>query len=119
MLTSNRSGGGNVPNPEMDRSQPPLRWMSYEASAAGLRLLPFDTAWEIKANLAVHESLTTIWWLFEALPWKRLTYRNEHGQTNRYALNNDVSLVHGILTIGLPQTSSRSRSSYSPGTKDS
>ncbi|EIM79299.1 uncharacterized protein STEHIDRAFT_36800, partial [Stereum hirsutum FP-91666 SS1] len=63
--------------------QPPLRWMSYEASAAGLRLLPVSTAWEIKANLAVHESLTTVWWLFEALPWKRLTYRNEHGQTNR------------------------------------
>lgn len=85
----------------MDRSQPPLRWMSYEASAAGLRLIPVSTAWEIKANLAVHESLTTVWWLFEALPWKRLTYRNEHGQTNRYARNATVLLFRLILTSDL------------------
>jgi hypothetical protein len=36
------SGGGNIDNLAMDRSRPPLRWMVFEAGAAGLRTAQFE-----------------------------------------------------------------------------
>jgi hypothetical protein len=35
------SGGGNVENPSLDRTRPPLRWMIFEASHLGLQFHPF------------------------------------------------------------------------------
>lgn len=72
-------------NPDMDKSQPPLRWMSYEATAAGLRMAPFKSKWDLKPTVNIHESLSGVWHLFEWLPWGRLTYRDCHTMTHRYA----------------------------------
>lgn len=77
------SGGGNVPNVDMDLSAPSLRWMSYQATAAGLRVQPVTGNWEFDAPITVHESLVWSWWPFEVIPWVRLTYRDERDSTRR------------------------------------
>ena len=77
------SGGGNVKNPTLDRTRPPLRWMVFEAESMGLRLNTFERDLETAEYIEVHESLTFIWWLLELLPLKRLSYksRSERGTT--------------------------------------
>lgn len=73
-------GGGNVKNVGMDRSQPPLRWMVFEAAAHGLRMAEFARKRPKNETIEIKESLTGIWWLLELFPFKRLTYtREEHG----------------------------------------
>ena len=72
-------GGGNVLNPDLDRSGAPLLWMSYEAISAGLLMEPSNVQWKWEQLGDVHESLTGfIWNLFEYLPFKRRTYRDSH-----------------------------------------
>ena len=75
------SGGGNVLNPDMDRSRPPLRWMVFEAGAAGLRTARFERELRLAdGHINVVESMTWQWFLLELCPFKRLTYtRNEDG----------------------------------------
>ncbi|TFK18430.1 WD40 repeat-like protein [Coprinopsis marcescibilis] len=67
-------GGGNRQNKNMDRSRPPLRWMVYEANAAGLRTRDFERELLPQEQVEIKESLTGLWHAFECLPFKRLTY---------------------------------------------
>lgn len=67
----------------MNRSDPPLRWMSYEAAAAGLRLLPFEREWKIKPEISIHESLTGPWKVLEWLPVNHLTYGDKNTAKRR------------------------------------
>lgn len=91
-------------NPTMDQSKPSLRWMSYEATAAGLRLAPLGTDWDIKdPKLIVHESLTSIWWPLEILPVKQLTFRGQEETVRKYVaynFHNDCEYL-SIWCIGL------------------
>ena len=80
-------GGGNVENVEMDRSRPPLRWMVFEAGAVGLRTAPFERELSAGEQFDIKESLRGIWWLFEFIPFKRLTFtRQKNGKedTHKY-----------------------------------
>ncbi|KJA23408.1 hypothetical protein HYPSUDRAFT_39890 [Hypholoma sublateritium FD-334 SS-4] len=78
-------GGGNTKNVGMDRSQPPLRWMVFEAAAHGLRTAEFARKRPKNEIIEIKESLTGIWWLLELLPFKRLTYtRDEHGSSTTH-----------------------------------
>ena len=76
-------GGGNVLNPDLDRSGAPLLWMSYEATLAGLLMEPLEmeSKWEQFGD--VHESLRGVWKLFEYLPFNRLTYGDTRSMTIR------------------------------------
>ncbi|EIM79565.1 uncharacterized protein STEHIDRAFT_69324 [Stereum hirsutum FP-91666 SS1] len=69
----------------MNRSDPPLRWMSYEATAAGLRLEPFTREWEIQSKINVHESLAGPWYILEYLRLTHLTYDGASNVTRWYA----------------------------------
>ena len=71
-------------NLSMDHSGPPLRWMSYEATSAGLRLKPFRGRWKLEKLIEVNESLTGLWHTFEWLPFKRLSYKGAADVTWRY-----------------------------------
>ena len=74
-------GGGNVANAGMNRSRPPLRWMVFEAGAAGLRMAQFKRKLSSGEQIDVKESLTWHWWILEILPLKRLTFtRREDGK---------------------------------------
>jgi hypothetical protein len=76
-------GGGNVLNPDLNRSGAPLLWMSYEAISAGLLKEPSNVEWKWKQLGDVHESLTGVWKLFEYMPLNRLSYRDPEGMTWR------------------------------------
>ncbi|KAI0311851.1 hypothetical protein OF83DRAFT_1287291 [Amylostereum chailletii] len=76
-------GGGNVENPDMDRARPPLRWMCFEAAAAGLRLHPIQRELKPGEKNEVRESLTWVWWLLELLPLKRLSYERTGTDSTR------------------------------------
>ncbi|KIM35804.1 hypothetical protein M413DRAFT_14372 [Hebeloma cylindrosporum] len=74
-------GGGNVDNPRMDRSRPPLRWMVFEAGALGLRTEPFERELARHEQIEIKESLTPLWWPLELFFFNRLTYtRREEGK---------------------------------------
>ena len=75
------SGGGNVDNQAMDRSTPPLRWMVYEAGAAGLRTALFHGTKEKLGEINIIESLTWRWLIFEILPFTRLTFTQKQEMT--------------------------------------
>ncbi|EIM79559.1 uncharacterized protein STEHIDRAFT_69301 [Stereum hirsutum FP-91666 SS1] len=62
---------------------PSLRWMSYQATAAGLRVQPVTGKWDFAAPITIHESLTRSWWPFEMVPWVRLTYHGAKNSTMR------------------------------------
>lgn len=81
VLTADNRGGGNVKDQELHRPVAPLRWMCYEATAAGLRMKPLEAKWGITKHVELHPSLTPGWWPFELLPWKRPSYRSENGVT--------------------------------------
>ena len=76
------SGGGNVENLSLDRGNPPLRWMSYEATQAGLRMISFEASrfhnWE---DFNPKPSLQGAWWLLEVLPIRRLSFRDHKHTT--------------------------------------
>ena len=67
-------GGGNVHNPGIDRSRPPLRWMVFQAGALGLRTKPFERELARHEQINIIESLTPGWWLLELCCLHRLTY---------------------------------------------
>jgi hypothetical protein len=76
------SGGGNVPNLDLNRFGPSLRWMSYEAIRAGLRMKPFQGSWQ---TFEPSSSMNWYWQLLEHFPLpiiRRLSYQaeesNEH-----------------------------------------
>ena len=68
--------GGKIVN-DVDRSEPPLRWMVLEARAVGLRTARFEL------ELSDHEQssirlvlrMRLRWFLLEILPFKRPTLR--------------------------------------------
>ena len=65
----------------MNRSTPPLRWMVFEAGAAGLRTALFKRELKDYEQTSLIESLTWPWLFFEICPFKRLTFtRKENGQ---------------------------------------
>ncbi|KAK7060115.1 hypothetical protein VNI00_000879 [Paramarasmius palmivorus] len=77
-------GGGNIENRWLNNNGPALRWMTTEASKAGLLLTPFAWRWdEIKKVKEVNESLTGLWRILEILPIKRLSYASKDGVTRR------------------------------------
>lgn len=71
------SGGGNINNPGLDRTRPPLRWMVFEAGAVGLRTARFDRELSSHEQISVIESLKSFWLLLEIFPLPRLTFANE------------------------------------------
>ena len=74
------SGGGNVENTDMDRARPPLRWMVFEAGAAGLRTALFKRELKDHEEINITESMTLRWLFLEICPLKRLTFtRKERG----------------------------------------
>ncbi|KAF8901488.1 WD40-repeat-containing domain protein [Gymnopilus junonius] len=74
-------GGGNVENPAMNRSRPPLRWMVFEAEAVGLRTAGFKGELSSLEMIEIKESLTWHWWPLEVLPLRRLTFTREETGT--------------------------------------
>jgi len=90
------SGGGNVNNATMDRRPAPLRWMYYQAVAAGLRLDPLKTEAKIEEpRTEVHESLSGIWWLLEVLPIRRLSYKTKDNTVRRPHFGAARQVQHG------------------------
>ena len=77
MSAAVHSGGGNVDNPTLDRTRPPLRWMAFEAASFGLHLNQFDRDLKSEEYISVNESLTFAWWLLELFPLKRLSYKSK------------------------------------------
>jgi hypothetical protein len=76
-------GGGNVLNPDLNRSGAPLLWMSYEAISAGLLTKPSNVEWKWEQFGDVHESLTGKWKFFEYLPFKQLSYEDSDSMASR------------------------------------
>ncbi|KAF9526328.1 WD40-repeat-containing domain protein [Crepidotus variabilis] len=70
-------GGGNASNASMDRSRPPLRWMVFEAEAVGLRMAKFEREIRADEQIEIKESLTGMWWLFEIIPFGRLSFSRD------------------------------------------
>ena len=70
-------GGANVGNLDMNRGMPSLRWMVFEAGAVGLRTALFERNLSSSGYLNIQESLKGPWWLFEMLPFKRLTFTTQ------------------------------------------
>jgi hypothetical protein len=69
------SGGGNIPNEELNKKKSTLRWMAREAKKAGLLLDErFDVTLKEGESQEIKESLTGFWWILEAIPFKRLKY---------------------------------------------
>lgn len=85
----------------MNRSDPPLRWMSYEAAAAGLRLLPFEREWEIRPGISIHQSLTGPWYILEWLPVKHLTYGDKNTVKCRCVIHCELRsrIVHSVVSF--------------------
>ena len=68
-------------NAGMDRSQPPLRWMVFEAQALSLRMATFECDLSFDEQIHIKESLTPLWWPLELFFFNRLTYtRREQGK---------------------------------------
>ena len=64
----------------MDRARPPLRWMVFEAGAAGLRTARFERELLAYEQINIIESLTWAWLFFEICPFKKLTFtQKENG----------------------------------------
>lgn len=79
----NQSGGGNAKNVDLNRGDPPLRWMSYEAVQAGLMMSSFDgSKFEGWDTFKVNRSMTGMWWMLEILPLRRLSYRDDKRSTS-------------------------------------
>ena len=62
-------------NEYMNLNRPPLRWMVFEAGAAGLRTEKFNRELKPGEQIRVTESLNWKWWILEFLPFKRLTFK--------------------------------------------
>ncbi|KAF7972140.1 hypothetical protein HWV62_18876 [Athelia sp. TMB] len=88
-------GGGNVSNPDMQRSSAPLLWMCYEAMSCGLKMTLHSVIWKWEELGALHESLTGVWKVFEYIPFKRLTYKNASPTTYRWHRGQGRIIQHG------------------------
>lgn len=96
-----------MPNETMNQNQPPRRWMLSEAINAGIRTVPYTTEPKIKEKTP--DSLKGVWWLFELLPWRRLTYKKAFDSTFRwviffslacrFSLNNSPNLGRGRYVL--------------------
>ncbi|EJD37496.1 WD40 repeat-like protein [Auricularia subglabra TFB-10046 SS5] len=64
-------GGGSTANTSLNKFGPALRWMSWEATLAGLKLVETPDSWEA---IGVSKSMTMVWRIVECLPIKRLSY---------------------------------------------
>ena len=84
MLFNGYSGGGNSRSLSADNNGPPLRWMSYEATSAGLLMNPFQDTWNLTKFAAVKQSLKGFWRVFEFLPVRRLSYQDADSLTRRF-----------------------------------
>ncbi|KAF4616714.1 hypothetical protein D9613_008834 [Agrocybe pediades] len=72
-------GGGNTLNLSLNLTRPTLRWMVYEAGPLGLRTT-FKRDLKNDEKVLVKESLTWVWWPFEYLPFRRLTYTRKENK---------------------------------------
>lgn len=68
----NFSGGGSLPNDELNLESVPLLWMENEALMAGLHLLRSSVNWKINdlKDSKPTKSLNGVWWLLECLPFR-------------------------------------------------
>ncbi|KAF9064616.1 hypothetical protein BDP27DRAFT_1425619 [Rhodocollybia butyracea] len=74
-------GGGNIYNPMSNQFGPAfLHWMTYEALCHHLKMHPFRDEWK---SIQLAESLKGFWKLFEVIPFRRLTYKDQN-QTTRW-----------------------------------
>ncbi|KAJ8508158.1 hypothetical protein ONZ45_g9551 [Pleurotus djamor] len=87
-------GGGNIKNEKLRNFGPALRWMTYEAMALGLRIEPFDGSW---TALPLTKSLTTIWRIFEVVPFPSLTYKDANSTSARPHLCASRKIQQGQL----------------------
>ncbi|KAF8960786.1 hypothetical protein BDZ97DRAFT_1831829 [Flammula alnicola] len=71
-------GGGNQPNVDLNLGRTPFLWMSFEAVSSGMRLQPSEVEWPWDKLDEVKESLTSVWWVLEWIPFfiKRLSYKD-------------------------------------------
>ncbi|KAL0567498.1 hypothetical protein V5O48_014495 [Marasmius crinis-equi] len=91
-------GGGNTENMKLIRNGPSLRWMVTQARKAGLRIGPSYGEWGTSAEvLQIHESLNGIWKVFELLPFKRLSYKDERATTRSLHRGEQRKIVKGQL----------------------
>ncbi|KAK7060123.1 hypothetical protein VNI00_000887 [Paramarasmius palmivorus] len=91
-------GGGSIENKSLNQNSPAFRWMTAEASKAGLLLTPFALNWDdYRRGKDVNESLTWIWRLLEILPIKRLTYQDKHQTTRVPHLGHRRKILPGQL----------------------
>ncbi|KAJ7900848.1 hypothetical protein B0H13DRAFT_1883251 [Mycena leptocephala] len=72
-------GGGLRINDKLDNATVPVLWMGNEAQHAGLKLepSPVEWNWEELETSKPTESLTSVWHVFELLPFKRLSYADK------------------------------------------
>jgi hypothetical protein len=71
-------GGGNIPNLDVNKFGPALRWMSYEAMEKGLHMKPYKGEWQ---EIIPNSSMTWFWRCLEVLPIKRLSYEGADCKT--------------------------------------
>jgi hypothetical protein len=86
------SGGGNMPNLDLNRFGPALRWMTYEAINNGLRMSPFTEQWE---EPKLNESLVGVWKVLEYMPFGRLSYAGKNDTTYRLVVRSKLVKQHG------------------------
>lgn len=69
-------GGGSKSNKHLNNAAVPVLWMGNEATLAGLKLRPsrVEWKWEELENTKPTESLKPVWYFFEILPFKTLSY---------------------------------------------
>ncbi|PVF95702.1 hypothetical protein CPB86DRAFT_710764 [Serendipita vermifera] len=74
-------GGGNQLNVNLDLGRTPGIWMMSEAIGSGALLRPKKVEWDWQNLDVVKESLTGIWYPFEWIPFKRLSYEDSTSTT--------------------------------------
>lgn len=74
------SGGGVVENEDMNQFGPALRWISFEALLAGVRLTEAPQNWT-PGKQVVHNSLSFVWRILEYLPIKHPSYQDTTSNT--------------------------------------
>jgi hypothetical protein len=112
------SGGGLRINDRLDNAAVPVLWMGNEAQHAGLKLEPSPVEWnweELEASKPT-ESLTSVWHLFELLPFKRLSYADKvsvvwYRSPYPYHAVSQLTFFQGSLTVPKGEGSSQDRRS--------
>ena len=72
------SGGGNVPNAELNNASVTLQWMINQSATAGLRFESSTVKWDVDdlARMRPKNSMTLLYRLIELLPITHLTYQS-------------------------------------------